>query len=204
MTDGDYLTRHRGSGFEVTRDITFKNCNFYNVGQNFIVMCKNINFYNCHFYANPDAKTSRLNVEAEHVRIIGGGFHNVCLAFDKGETTKTAVGNQALTIDGGAVFEGTNKSGALIDIKNDAHISFDIGKATFRPDTNIDIIKNSAAAGTLALRADGTTFINTKLHVPSSAMGPKSYVIVNACILDNSTLSLPSGQHIVTANNLTL
>jgi len=204
MTDGDYLTRHRGSKFEVTRDITFKNCNFYNVGQNFIVMCKNVSFYDCHFYANPDAKTSRLNVEAEHIRIIGGGLHNVCFAFDKGETTETAVGNQTLTIDGGAVFEGSNKSGALIDIKNSAHISFDIGKATFRPDANIDSIKNSVEGGTLALRADGTTFVNTKLQIPSSSMGPKSYVIVNSCILDKSTLSLPSSQHVVTANNLTL
>ncbi|WP_312101352.1 hypothetical protein [Lachnoclostridium sp.] len=209
MLDGHYLTRHRGSTYEVERDITFKNCVFKNIGQNFIVKGETIRFYDCHFYADSNAPTSRLNVESKHVIISGGGFHNVCFAFDKGGTTTEAVGDQSLEVCGGAVMEGNNASGTLIDIKNNAHIRLDFSRAEFAPGYQMKMITQTpedgtASIGTLSLQMQGTTLKDTELRISESSLGKDSYIMVQSCLLKNSRLDLPSGSQCVVMNNLML
>lgn len=208
MTDGDYITRHRGSKYEVEKEITFRNCIFNNIGENFIVKGTVINFYQCHFYPNKSAAKNRLNIEAKQVNFIGGGIHGVCFAFDRGGTTSEPVGAQSIKIAGGAVIEGNNTEGSLFEIRNNALITFDFGDAVIRPDKGCEIITlkpeaDTVVTGPLALRADGTTFENTVLKIPASAMGTGSYAVVQSCLLKNSALDLPAG-NVMTGNNLTI
>lgn len=205
--DGFYLTRHRGSNYEVERELTFRNCTFRNVGQSFLVKCNKVNFENCHFYADPQAPSSRLNVEAKEIIFQSGGMHDVCFAFDKGGTTQEAVGDQKLVVRGGAQFDGSNASGALFEVKNSGCVTFELGDACFQPDDGMKLIlqrpeEGTAGTGTLALRARGTTLVNTSLEIGESARGRDCYYMAEGCLLQNSRLRLPGGA--VVANNLEL
>lgn len=191
LIDGNYLTRYAGSKYEVDREITFRNCVFLNTGKHFIVRGSTINFIDCHFYPAEGTQLNRLNVEAKHTRIIGGGLHGVCFAFDKGETTETEVGPQILTLDGGVVLDGANPSGALIDIQNPALVTLDFGTVTLSPAEGVEIVR--AGTGPVALMARGTRLENAHLSLPASARGQGSYFIAQNCILKNSSIRLPEG-----------
>lgn len=209
MIDGHYLTRHRGSTYEVERDITFRNCTFKNIGQNYLVKGHTIRFENCHFYADPKAPSSRLNVESKHVIFMGGGFHDVCLALDKGGTTKEAVGNQMLTIGGGAVLEGKNTSGALIEIKNNAHVMISLEQANLMPTASTKVLthipeEGTLTTGTLSLQMQGTTLTGGTMKIADASLGKDSYIMVQSCVLKQSNLELPSGGRVLVANNLVL
>ncbi|RKJ19149.1 hypothetical protein D7X48_14600 [bacterium D16-50] len=207
LLDGFYLTRHRGSKYEVDRELTFRNCTFRNVGNVFLVRCNRVNFESCHFFADPEAAASRLNVEAKEVVFRGGGMHGVCFAFDKGGTTEEAVGDQRFVAAEGARFDGSNSSGALFDVKNNGHVTFEFGDAHLEPGENTELIRQTPEEGaegngTLSLRARGTTLVNAALAIPESARGEGSYYMAEGCILKNSSLHLPG--RAVTANNLEL
>ena len=173
----------------------------------FLVRCNRVNFESCHFFADPEAAASRLNVEAKEVVFRGGGMHGVCFAFDKGGTTEEAVGDQRFVAAEGARFDGSNSSGALFDVKNNGHVTFEFGDAHLEPGENMELIRQTPEEGaegngTLSLRARGTILVNAALAIPESARGEGSYYMAEGCILKNSSLHLPG--RAVTANNLEL
>ncbi len=200
LLDGNYLTRYAGSKYEVDREITFRGCTFQNVGNHFLVRGSTVNFYDCHFYPDPHAVKNRLNVEAKHTRIIGGGLHGVCFAFDKGETTETDVGEQTLTLDGGVVLEGSNPSGALIDDQNPALVTLDFKDARIAPAQGTALLTSSG--GPIALTARGTRLEHTALSLPDGANGPGSYFSAQGCILKNSSIRLPAGAQVSGSLNI--
>lgn len=195
MMDGLYLMRHRSSGFGVKTDLHFKNCNFYNIGQNYMDMGKKVTFENCHFYADTNAAKSRINIECEEVQFIGGGVHGVCIAFDIGGTsTEADVGDQKMVVSGGTVFDGSNPDGAYIDVKNQNMLTFDWNGAKVNTASGMDLIRTKSG-GKSAYRFVGCEFADTNFTIPDAQIAVGSYVQIISCLMKNTTITPPTAAH---------
>ncbi|OCT10789.1 hypothetical protein A8709_22185 [Paenibacillus pectinilyticus] len=189
MTKGAEIARLPGNtqvGFRpVTTSFTMRNCQFHNVDQNAIGSMDRLELLNTWFKgASPEAKP--MQVWCPEVIIQGGGFENTGLRFEEGFSPDlTAQRDSSITIDGGAVFRGTNADKAFIKRENMSGImTWDFGDYKSSA-IDAETAHFSMRGGCNKVRAMGSRYAGGKYEIAEGAFATGeagSYFLMIACV----------------------
>ncbi|MCY9663968.1 hypothetical protein M5X11_03070 [Paenibacillus alginolyticus] len=195
MTKDAEIARLPGTahaGFRpVIADFVMQNCHFHNVDHNTIGSIQRLVLINTWFKgASPEA--GAIQVGCAEVIMQGGGFDNCGIklvgVFDSGVT---GTNDQSITVDGGALFSGTNAEKAFLKSGNTSGTVTWIFGDCKSSASDEDMAHFSIQGGSNKLRAMGSRFTGGKYEVADGSFGSDSYLLMMACVeegVDRSSL----------------
>ncbi|GIP39931.1 hypothetical protein J31TS4_32110 [Paenibacillus sp. J31TS4] len=177
----------------VDADFTMTNCQFLNVDNNNIGSFERLVLVNTWFKgASPAA--SPIRVGSKEIVMQGGGFQNTGFVL-KGAYDQAATGKpeQAVTVDGGAVFHGTNAEKAFLKSVDPANnVTWSFGGVVSRPaDAATAHFQIEGAAN--RLKAIGSRFVGGKYEAAKGGFGGSNYFFLTSCVEEGvNRSSLPA------------
>jgi hypothetical protein len=199
MTKGAEIARqpdHTQVGFRpVTTDFTMQNCQFHNVDDNSLGSINKLVLMNTWFRgASPEAKP--IQVWCPEVVMQGGGCENSgMILMGAFHSDEKGASDQSITVDGGAVFSGTNAAKAYL--KRDAMSGImtwvfgDYKSSAMYAET----AHFSIHSGPNKVRMIGSRFSGGRYEIAEGAFGHDSYFLMMASVeegVDRSALPVES------------
>ncbi|CAN7323540.1 hypothetical protein [Paenibacillus sp. LjRoot56] len=199
MSKGAEIARapvHTQVGFRpVTADFTMQNCQFHNVDDNSLGSINKLVLINTWFRgASPEAEP--IQVWCSEVVMQGGGCENSGMIFMGAfHPDDKRANDQSITVDGGAVFSGTNAAKAYLK-RGDVSgiVTWVIGECKSSA-MDAETAHFNIHSGPNKMRAIGSRFSGGKYEIAEGAFSHDSYLLMMACVeegVDRSSLPVES------------
>ncbi|WP_052759522.1 hypothetical protein [Paenibacillus sp. DMB20] len=177
----------------VANDLLIANCQFTKVEDVNIGSINRLTLRDTWFRGLSEA-TGILRVGSKEVLVSGGGLENCSLVFTGAwDYAKTGTADQSLTVDGGAVFHGTNGEKAFIVKKSEG------GVFTLHYGSCQSLAADQATAhfritdGKLHLKAVGSRFKGGRYDAAEGSVAGGAYFLITACVEEQvNRSSLPA------------
>lgn len=167
----------RGETNIITQQVTFRNCEFKNLDNNYYAGTGPVDFENCLFEGAAEGAIP-LVVSSDRIRLTNCRFKNVGIGLNGSNA-------QELKIDGGTVFEGVNNADwSFVDIGNRGdYVDLDIGNMTFQPaDAASLFIRFREGAKLRRMKMIGATLIGGKSEIGSGVLTDDGFIYITNCI----------------------
>lgn len=177
----------------VADDLSITNCEFTNVEDVNIGSINRLTLNNT-WFKGASADTGLVRVGSQEVVINGGGLENCCFVFTGAwDYSMSGINDQSVSVDGGAVFKGTNGEKAFIK-SSVADRTFTLHYGSCSNLTNDNGTAHfDIGDGKLNFKAVGTQFKGGKYAVSEGSAAKGTYFFLTSCLEEKvNRSSLPA------------